>query len=84
VIERVATYLEQHLNGAHLVVDPVMISKHGHHLLPADAVQALVKRLLPLATVVTPNWHEAAALSGGAVTDMASARCSSAQPSPRP
>lgn len=74
VIERVATYLERHLNGAQLVVDPVMISKHGHHLLPADAVQALVKRLLPLATVVTPNWHEAAALSGMAVTDMASAR----------
>jgi hydroxymethylpyrimidine/phosphomethylpyrimidine kinase len=74
VIERVSAYLEQHLNGAHLVVDPVMISKHGHHLLPADAVEALVKRLLPLATVVTPNWHEAAALSGKPVTDMASAR----------
>jgi hydroxymethylpyrimidine/phosphomethylpyrimidine kinase len=74
VIGRVAAYLEQHLNGAQLVVDPVMISKHGHHLLPADAVEALVKRLLPLATVVTPNWHEAAALSGVAVTDLVSAR----------
>lgn len=74
VIERVAAYLAQRLNGAHLVVDPVMISKHGHHLLPADAVDALVKRLLPLATVVTPNWHEAAALSGVAVSDMTSAR----------
>ncbi|HEX3135415.1 MAG TPA: bifunctional hydroxymethylpyrimidine kinase/phosphomethylpyrimidine kinase [Planctomycetota bacterium] len=74
VIERVASHLEHHLNGAQLVVDPVMISKHGHHLLPADAVQALVKRLLPLATVVTPNWHEAAALSGKPVTDMSSAR----------
>ncbi len=74
VIERVAAYLEQHLNGAHLVVDPVMISKHGHHLLPPDAVTALVTRLLPLATVVTPNWHEAAALSGLPVTDLTSAR----------
>ncbi len=74
VIERVAAYLAQRLNGAQLVVDPVMISKHGHHLLPADAVDALVKHLLPLATVVTPNWHEAAALSGIAVTDMVSAR----------
>jgi hydroxymethylpyrimidine/phosphomethylpyrimidine kinase len=74
VIERVAAYLERHLNGAQLVVDPVMISKHGHHLLPADAVAALVKCLLPLATVVTPNWHEAAALSGKPVTDMTSAR----------
>ena len=74
VIERVAAYLAQRLNGAQLVVDPVMVSKHGHHLLPADAVDALVKHLLPLAAVVTPNWHEAAALSGIAVTDMASAR----------
>lgn len=74
VIERVAAYLDKHLNGARLVVDPVMISKHGHHLLPADAVSALVTRLLPLAAVVTPNWHEAAALSGRPVTDLASAR----------
>ncbi len=74
VIERVAAFLDRNLHGAQLVVDPVMISKHGHHLLPADAVSALVTRLLPLASVVTPNWHEAAALSGVAVTDLRSAR----------
>lgn len=60
--------------GPALVVDPVMISKHGHRLLPDDAVQALTGRLLPLAAVVTPNWHEAAALAGMAVSDVAGAR----------
>jgi hydroxymethylpyrimidine/phosphomethylpyrimidine kinase len=47
-----------------LVVDPVMISKSGHRLLQDDAVVALRERLLPLATLVTPNLHEAALLAG--------------------
>ncbi len=57
-----------------LVVDPVMVSKHGHRLLADDAATVLRVDLLPLATVVTPNWHEAAALTGMPVTDAASAR----------
>lgn len=60
--------------GPPLVLDPVMISKHGHRLLPDDAVAAMTGRLLPLAAVVTPNWHEAAALSGLPVADVAGAR----------
>ncbi|MEW5935393.1 MAG: bifunctional hydroxymethylpyrimidine kinase/phosphomethylpyrimidine kinase, partial [Bacillota bacterium] len=47
-----------------LVVDPVMRSKSGHALLDEEAHRAVVEKLLPLATVVTPNAHEAAALSG--------------------
>jgi hydroxymethylpyrimidine kinase/phosphomethylpyrimidine kinase len=43
-----------------LVVDPVFVSKHGHVLLPDDAVGALRARILPLATIVTPNLPEAA------------------------
>jgi hydroxymethylpyrimidine/phosphomethylpyrimidine kinase len=46
------------------VCDPVMISKSGATLLKPEAKDALVKRLFPLATVVTPNRHEAAALIG--------------------
>jgi hydroxymethylpyrimidine/phosphomethylpyrimidine kinase len=46
------------------VCDPVMYSKSGHSLLREDAVAALKKWLLPLATVVTPNRREAAALIG--------------------
>ncbi len=59
--------------GIPLVVDPVLISKHGHPLAGPEAVAALAE-LLALATVVTPNWHEAAALSGQPVTTMVEAR----------
>ncbi|HSJ51112.1 MAG TPA: bifunctional hydroxymethylpyrimidine kinase/phosphomethylpyrimidine kinase [Actinomycetota bacterium] len=47
-----------------LVVDPVFVSKHGHALLEDDAVAALRGRILPLATIVTPNLPEAAGLAG--------------------
>ena len=47
-----------------LVVDPVMVASSGARLLQDDAVEALVGRLFPLATVVTPNLPEAEALAG--------------------
>jgi hydroxymethylpyrimidine/phosphomethylpyrimidine kinase len=47
-----------------LVVDPVFVSKHGHTLLADDAVDALRTRILPWATLVTPNLPEAAGLTG--------------------
>ncbi len=47
-----------------LVVDPVMVAASGAKLLQDDAAEVLVARLLPLASVVTPNLHEACALAG--------------------
>jgi hydroxymethylpyrimidine/phosphomethylpyrimidine kinase len=47
-----------------LVVDPVFVSKHGHPLLAEDAVEALRRAILPIATLVTPNLPEAAGLAG--------------------
>lgn len=47
-----------------LVVDPVMVAKSGDPLLREDAVEALVKEILPRATVVTPNRMEAEKLTG--------------------
>lgn len=47
-----------------LIVDPVSVSKHGHALLAPDAVSSLRERLLPLASLVTPNLPEAAVLAG--------------------
>lgn len=49
---------------ATLVVDPVMVAESGAELLEPDAVSALIERLLPRATVVTPNIHEARSLTG--------------------
>jgi hydroxymethylpyrimidine/phosphomethylpyrimidine kinase len=46
-----------------IVVDPVMIAKSGDALLQPSARAALVREVLPLAWVVTPNLHEAAALA---------------------
>jgi len=47
-----------------LVVDPVMISKHGASLIAAEARSTLIAKLLPHAFLVTPNLHEAEALTG--------------------
>lgn len=47
-----------------LVVDPVMISKHGARLISADAEQTLKQKLLPQAFLLTPNIPEAEALAG--------------------
>jgi hydroxymethylpyrimidine/phosphomethylpyrimidine kinase len=62
VIETVADFLDG--RSIPLVVDPVMIASSGASLLQGDAVETLVSRLFPLATVVTPNLHEAEALAG--------------------
>jgi hydroxymethylpyrimidine/phosphomethylpyrimidine kinase len=56
---------------APLVVDPVMIAKSGVPLLKPEAVEALKAKLLPLATVVTPNLHEAGALTGREIKTLA-------------
>ena len=50
-----------------LVVDPVMMSKHGASLLDADSSRVLIERLIPRTFLLTPNLDEAAALSGLAV-----------------
>jgi hydroxymethylpyrimidine/phosphomethylpyrimidine kinase len=62
IVDTVAGYLES--RPVPLVVDPVMVASSGAKLLEDDAVEALVARLFPLATVVTPNLMEAQALAG--------------------
>jgi hydroxymethylpyrimidine/phosphomethylpyrimidine kinase len=62
LIATVADYLETH--RVPLVVDPVMVASSGAKLLLHDAVETMVARLFPLATVVTPNLIEAEALAG--------------------
>jgi hydroxymethylpyrimidine/phosphomethylpyrimidine kinase len=61
IVETVAEFLAGH--PMPLVVDPVMVASSGARLLQDDAVEALVTRLCPLATVVTPNVPEAQALT---------------------
>lgn len=63
IIRAIAQSLE-HYGAANIVVDPVMVSTSGGRLLDEGAADALASRLMPLATLVTPNIPEAEALSG--------------------
>jgi hydroxymethylpyrimidine/phosphomethylpyrimidine kinase len=58
IIRAVASFLEGHRPPL-LVLDPVMVSKSGHALLPPEAIRALSETLLPLCDVLTPNLPEA-------------------------
>lgn len=71
IIEVVADRIEA-WGITNLVVDPVMVAKSGDALLQPNAVRSLVKYLLPISLVVTPNTPEAQVLSGKAITDDAS------------
>ncbi len=64
IIEAVCTVLTEAAAGVPVVLDPVMIAKGGHPLLNPDATAVLIRRLVPMATVLTPNLPEAAALAG--------------------
>ncbi len=67
IVEAVAGAIEA--GGVpNVVVDPVFLSKHGHSLLSEDAVAALRRRIVPLASLVTPNLPEAGGLVGFDVT----------------
>ena len=67
IAEAVADVLSPYRSSVPIVLDPVMIAKGGSPLLAADAVSVVAKRLLPMATLVTPNIPEAAALFGAPV-----------------
>jgi hydroxymethylpyrimidine/phosphomethylpyrimidine kinase len=70
IIEAVAATISSY-RSAPLVVDPVMIAKGGAPLLKPEAIAALKAKLLPLAAVVTPNLHEAGALTGREIKTLA-------------
>jgi len=55
-----------------IVVDPVAVAKSGSRLLTDSAVKTLTERLIPIATVLTPNAHEAELLTGQKVRDLES------------
>ena len=63
LINKIADKLEEY-KAKNIVVDPVMVATSGAKLICDEAVDALKKRLLPIATVLTPNIPEAEVLSG--------------------
>lgn len=77
LIEVIADRLTRY-EARNIVVDPVMVATSGARLISDDAIETLCARLLPLATVITPNIPEAEVLSGGQIrnaAEMESAAC---------
>lgn len=74
VIETVADVLKARCPDIPVVVDPVMVAESGARLLAPSAVEALQRRLIPQATVITPNLPEAEVLFGAPIPDLAAAR----------
>jgi hydroxymethylpyrimidine/phosphomethylpyrimidine kinase len=62
-----------------IVLDPIIKSSSGHDLIDTAGLRLLAERLLPLATVITPNVDEAAALTGLAVTNLDQMRAAAAR-----
>lgn len=73
IIGAVCDFLRAH-RDIQVVVDPVMVATSGAVLLRQDAVEAIARDLIPLATLVTPNLDEAGVLLGRKVTDVAAMR----------
>ena len=73
-IETVATFIEGLVPAVPFVMDPVMVATSGDRLQSEEALNALKTRLIPLATVITPNIPEAELLLGTRITDEAEQR----------
>jgi hydroxymethylpyrimidine/phosphomethylpyrimidine kinase len=70
-IETVADALARHAAGIPFVLDPVMVAKGGARLLDPGSVHALIRHLLPKASVISPNLPEAEVLSDRAIPNVA-------------
>lgn len=55
------------------VIDPVLVSKHGHALVADDVIGSYIEHLIPQAFLITPNRHEAERLSGVKIVDRSTA-----------
>ena len=67
IVDAIDDALVRH-EARNVVVDPVMMAESGGNLMRTEAIRSVVDRLFPLATVITPNAQEAAALTGLVIT----------------
>ena len=68
IVEEIAEELRKY-KAVNIVLDPVMVSTSGKKLITKEAEEVLIKKLMPLATVITPNIPEAESLSGITIND---------------
>ena len=71
IILAVARYLRQLPMSLPLVVDPVMVSRTGAQLIDDEAIDTLIRELMPQAQILTPNRYEAALLSESSIETLA-------------
>lgn len=74
IVRVVAETLKEYAQGIPLVVDPVMVATSGAALLKPDAEKVIISKLIPLATLVTPNLPETRRLTGLKRADRVSIR----------
>ena len=74
IIDTVFSLLRREAPAVPLIVDPVMVAKGGTALIDAEAVFAMKSRLLPRATMITPNLPEAEALTGSKIATVPAMR----------
>lgn len=65
IVEKLKKY-----KAKNIVVDPVMVSTSGDNLLSTDAMDVIIKKLIPIADIITPNLHEAEKLTQNTILDM--------------
>ena len=70
-VELVARVCERKARGIPIVLDPVLVSSSGHELLEVEGHTALIRRLMPLCALVTPNAPEAEIITGVQITEEA-------------
>ena len=78
VVRAVRDFLEE-AGLRNIVLDPIIKSSSGHDLIEASGLRLLIERLLPLATIITPNVDEAATLTGLEVTNLEQMRVAAAR-----
>ncbi|MCX7950714.1 MAG: bifunctional hydroxymethylpyrimidine kinase/phosphomethylpyrimidine kinase [Clostridiales bacterium] len=60
----------KYYNAKNIILDPVMISKSGFKLLKDEAIESLIKNLIPMCTLITPNIHEASLIAQMKIEDV--------------
>jgi hydroxymethylpyrimidine/phosphomethylpyrimidine kinase len=70
-VELVTRVLERKARGIPIVLDPVLVSSSGHEMLEVDGHDTLIRRLMPMCALVTPNAPEASLITGLDITEEA-------------
>ena len=73
IVNAVSSYISQS-NFEKVIVDPVMISKSGHKLLSESAIKSMIKMLIPISFIITPNIPEASIISKTKIHSIESAK----------